>query len=89
MTQAIQIKHLVLDVLKPHHPNVMEVAGELAGIGSDYRIRINVQAVDEKTETVEIEIEAENADYEAIAAVIASLGGSVHSIDQVEVHGSD
>lgn len=82
-----QVKHVVLDVLKPHQPNVLELAQALAAQARDYRVRIDVEAVDEKTETVVIAIEGEQVDYEAIANVITSLGGSVHSIDQVEVHG--
>lgn len=89
MKYATKIKHVVLDVLKPHNPNVMELASALASISPDYRVRIDVQAVDEKTETVVIDIEAEDADYDVIAQSIASLGGSVHSIDQVVVHGSE
>lgn len=83
-----QVKHVVLDVLKPHHPNVLELAQALAAQGPSYRVRIEVETVDEKTETVVIEIEADDVDYEAVAAAITALGGSVHSIDRVEVHGA-
>lgn len=80
---------MVLDVLKPHYPNVLEFARALAGHGPGYRVRIEVKAVDEKTETIAVDIEADHIEYEALAEVIASLGGSVHSIDRVEVSGRD
>ncbi len=82
-----RVKHVVLDVLKPHHPNVLEFAQALAAQGPDFRVRIDVRAVDEKTETIVIEIDAGEIDYASVADIITSLGGSVHSIDQVEVHG--
>ena len=83
------VKHIVLDVLKPLKPNVLELAEALANHGRDYRVCIDVKGVDAKTETVLIEIEGEHIDYEAVEEVIASLGGSVHSIDRVEVHGGN
>ena len=41
--------------------------------------------MDEKTETVQIIIEGEDIDFDVITETIASLGGSLHSIDEVEV----
>jgi hypothetical protein len=41
--------------------------------------------MDEKTETLQLEVEASAVDFEAIKAAITSMGGSLHSIDQVEV----
>ena len=38
-----------------------------------------------KTETVLIVIEGKNVLYSVINEVISSLGGSVHSVDEVEV----
>ncbi|MCK4690208.1 MAG: hypothetical protein KAT20_00250, partial [Desulfuromonadales bacterium] len=44
-----------------------------------------VTGVDEKTESVVIVIAGENLKYEAIAEAISEMGGSIHSIDKVEV----
>jgi hypothetical protein len=41
--------------------------------------------MDEKTETVLVVIEGEQVPFNVITAVISSLGGSIHSIDEVEV----
>ena len=59
----VYVKHLVLDILKPHQPN----------------------ALDENTETLQVEISAEHIDFDAIQQAISTMGGSLHSIDQVEV----
>jgi len=79
------IKRLVLDVLKPHHPNALDFAAALADQGKNTRIKLSVAEVDEKTESVILVIDGEDIDFGAIAEHIAALGGSVHSIDEVEV----
>ena len=81
------VKRVRLDVLKPHIPNALEFAKTIAGIGTDYRVRLIVLEVDEKTETLEIEIAGADLDFDAIDETISELGGSLHSIDEVEVNG--
>lgn len=81
----VSVKKLVLDVLKPHQPNALEFAQTLAGVGSGYRVQIIVLEVDESTETLRVVIEGETLDFHALQAVIGKLGGSLHSIDEVEV----
>jgi len=80
----IRITHLLLDVLKPQHPNVIEFSKALARMGN-YQIRLSVVEMDSKTETLQIEIEGSNIDYEQIQAAISEMGASLHSIDAVAV----
>ena len=84
----VLVKRIVLDVLKPHQPNGLEFAKSIAEHGVDYRVTFTVQEVDEKTETVQIIIEGDDINFDAITETIANLGGSLHSIDQVEVSSS-
>ena len=79
------VKRLVLDVLKPHQPNALEFSQAIAKAGEDYRVRLTVIEMDENTETLQLEVEGSVIDFEAIEAAITSMGGSLHSIDQVEV----
>jgi uncharacterized protein len=81
----VTVKRIMLDVLKPHQPNSLEFAQTIAKVGNDYRVCLTVLEMDEKTETLQLEVEASAVDFEAIKAAITSLGGSLHSIDQVEV----
>lgn len=81
----IRVTRIVLDVLKPHRPNGLEFAYLLAEKCIHSAIDLNVNAVDEKTESVVLAIEGENLVYETILATIQEIGGSVHSIDQVRV----
>lgn len=80
-----QVKQILLDVLKPHHPTVLELAFAIAEQGSDYQVSITVEAVDESTESVLIEINGGSIDMDRIDETIRGLGASVHSIDRVEV----
>ncbi len=81
----VYVKHLVLDILKPHQPNALEFSSKLAETGENYHVVLSVLEVDENTETIQIEISAEHIDFDAIQQAISSMGGSLHSIDQVEV----
>lgn len=83
----VRLKRIVLDVLKPHHPSILEFAQAIAALGGDYRVQLKVEEVDDKTESVILEVGAPDIDLEAIHGVINQLGGSLHSIDEVEVAG--
>ena len=82
----VAVKRIVLDVLKPHQPNTLEFSRVIAEVGADYHVRVMVEEVDEQTETLQIVVEGNAIDFDAIQAVINNLGGSLHSIDEVEVH---
>ena len=79
------VRRVVLDVLKPHQPNALEFSKAIAVVGTDYRVCLTVVEMDEKTETLQLEIEGDSVDMDAIESAISSMGASLHSIDQVEV----
>lgn len=81
----VYVKRIVLDVLKPHQPNALEFSECIARVGSDYRVHLIVLEMDENTETIQIEVSGKAINFEAIQAAIKDLGGSLHSIDEVEV----
>ena len=75
----------MLDVLKPHEPNGLSFASAIAECGEDYHVTFTAQEVDEKTENVIIIVRGDDIQFEAIVETITQLGGSLHSIDEVEV----
>jgi len=81
----VHIKRVVLDVLKPHNPNALDFTTAIAEKVPGCRIKLTVTAMDEKTETVLLIIEGEQMQFNVISEAIGSLGGSIHSIDEVEV----
>ena len=80
------VKRVVLDTLKPHQPNVLEFAQTIAGQSKGCRVKMTVLEVDDKTETLRVVIEADDLHFDAVQEVIADMGASLHSIDEVEVH---
>ncbi len=83
----VLVKRLVLDVLKPHQPNALVFSQAIAKAGGDYRVCTKVLEVDESTETLQVVVEGNAIDFESIQSGISDLGGSLHSVDEVEVQG--
>ncbi len=81
----IHVTKLVLDVLKPHQPNALDFSCTVAEVGANYRVQLVVVEVDEHTETVRVRIEGDHLDFAAIEKAITGMGGSLHSIDEVDV----
>ena len=81
----IYVKRIVLDVLKPHQPNGLEFTSAIAEQSPGARVKLTVIEVDEQTETVVIDIEGQDLRYNEITEAISNMGGTVHSIDEVEV----
>ena len=79
-----RLRRLVLDVLKPHQPSVLELGKVLAG-QAGLRVKLTVLEMDDKTETLQIEIEGAEIDFDEVRDAINAFGASLHSIDEVEV----
>ena len=60
----VYVKRMVLDVLKPHQPNALEFSRAIAGSGADYRVHLLVLEMDDKTETLRIEVAGDAIDFE-------------------------
>jgi len=81
------VKRLVLDVLKPHQPNALDLARAIASLADGYRVDIKVLDVDDMTETLIVTVEGEELDFELINTTISENGASLHSVDEVSVTG--
>lgn len=76
---------LVLDVLKPHKPSIVELARALIKIKGMTKVSITTREIDAETETVQIIIEGMDLNYQEVLKILTQLSASVHSIDVVEV----
>lgn len=83
------VKRIVLDVLKPHQPNALEFASQLADLSDAYEVNLVVQELDDKTQSLMLTITGNQVDFEAVNQHIEAMGGSVHSIDEVDVVSSE
>ncbi|MDJ0654472.1 MAG: DUF211 domain-containing protein [Xanthomonadales bacterium] len=79
-----RITRLNLDVLKPHHPDLLELGRQLASQGK-LRVKLVVKEMDERTETLQIEVTGPDIDFDRLKIAISEFGASLHSIDEVEV----
>lgn len=79
-----RIRRLVLDVLKARDPGVLELGARLAE-QEGLKVRLTVLEIDDKTETLRIEVSGEAIDFQRLRDSIEDFGASLHSIDEVEV----
>ena len=77
------ITRLVLDVLKPHQPSIVEFAVALTKVKGVERVDSSVVEMDAETETIKVVVEGKDLEVEAIAEKIRDLGGVIHSVDAV------
>jgi len=79
------LRRVVLDVLKPHLPNVIELSSQLADLAGVDGVDISLIEMDQKVENVKITCEGDSIDYEKVEQIIRESGGSIHSLDKVSV----
>jgi hypothetical protein len=77
------IKRVILDVLKPHSPSIIEVAQRISEIEGISGVNISLEEVDAETDSVKITIEGSNIDYKKVEHQISECGAVIHSIDGV------
>jgi hypothetical protein len=77
------VVRLVLDLLKPHDPDLVTFARALTREPGVASVAATVAETDREVETVEVVFEGANLDVDAIEARVDDLGGSLHSVDEV------
>jgi hypothetical protein len=77
-----KIRRVVLDVLKPHDPSIVELSQLLASLPGVDGVNISIYEVDRKVENAKITVEGTDLDFGVIVGTIADSGGTVHSIDE-------
>lgn len=79
------LRRVVLDVLKPHDPSLLEFTDRIAAVGSVEGATASLIELDQEVQNVKITVEGAALDYNAVKSAVEQLGGTVHSIDQVAV----
>lgn len=77
------LRRLVLDVLKPLDPSIVELVQLLADLEGVDGVNISIYEIDRRVENAKITIEGHDLRYQVIVDIIQENGGSVHSIDEV------
>lgn len=79
------IRRIVLDVLKPHSPDILEIAKQLADLDGVDGVDISLIEMDQKVENVKVTCEGESIDYGDVEEIIKTNGASIHSLDKISV----
>ena len=77
------IKRIILDVLKPHAPSIIDLAERLGNLDGITGVNISLEEVDKDTDSVKITIEGSNINFDIVNKTISECGAVIHSIDGV------
>ncbi|WP_254524126.1 DUF211 domain-containing protein [Natrinema caseinilyticum] len=80
---APPIRRLVLDVMKPHEPDILEFSRAVADSEGVDGANVALIETDRVVQNLKLTIEGGDIDATAVEEDIAGLGGTVHSIDEV------
>jgi len=79
------IRHLVLDVLKPHQPSLPEFANYICELKDVTRVDVSLIEMDERTDSLKVMIDGNNINFVTLNEHISKIGAVIHSVDQVVV----
>jgi hypothetical protein len=77
------IRRLVVDVLKPHEPPVVEFTQAIAEVETVDAVTTSLVERDKEVQNLKLSVEGSALEYDGMAQTIERLGGTVHSIDEV------
>ncbi len=82
----MNIRRISMDVDKAvDRPTIVEIAAAIDVCHGVAACNITVEEIDIETVGMDITIEGEGLDYDAIIAAIEKTGAAVHSLDQIAV----
>jgi len=77
------IRRIVLDVLKPHNPSVVEVSEALSHLEGVEAVNVIIYEIDQQVENAKIVIAGSSIDFESIKKKLEEMGATIHSVDEV------
>jgi len=77
------VRRLVLDVLKPHDPSILDLAELLSELPGVEAVNISIYEIDRKVENAKITLQGPDIHYDLVLETIADNGGTIHSLDEV------
>jgi hypothetical protein len=77
------VRRLVLDVLKPLEPTIVELAQLLSDLEGVEAVNISIYEIDRRVENAKLTIEGGDISSDVVERVIQENGGAIHSIDEV------
>ena len=77
------IRRLVLDVLKPHKPSVVELSEALSELNGIEGVNIVIYEIDQEVENAKVIVAGNSIDFESIKNKLKEMGATIHSVDEV------
>ena len=77
------IRRIILDVLKPHKPSVVEVSEALSHLEGVEGVNIIINEIDQQVENAKVILAGIALDFAEIQAKLEEFGATIHSIDEV------
>ena len=77
------IRRLVLDVLKPHNPSVVELSEALSHLEGVEGVNVIIYEIDQKVENAKVIVAGSSKDFESIKKKLGEMGATIHSVDEV------
>jgi hypothetical protein len=77
------IRRLVLDVLKPHNPSVVELSEALSHLEGVEGVNVIIYEIDQQVENAKVIVAGSSIDFESIKKKLQELGATIHSVDEV------
>jgi hypothetical protein len=78
----IKMRRLVLDVVKPQEPSIIEFASALSSLKGIDGVNVSLIEAERKVENVRITLEGKEMNITDTMNTIEKLGGAIHSIDE-------
>lgn len=79
-----KIRRLVLDILKPHNPPIIELTKDISEIKGVEGVNSSLIEVDEEVKNIKITIQG-RFEEQPVRETVEDAAGSIHSIDEVAV----
>lgn len=77
------LRRLVVDVLKPHEPTVVEFTRTMGDVDGVDGVTASLVELDKEVQNLKLTFAGEDLEVNDLEGAIEDLGGTVHSIDLV------
>ncbi len=77
------ILRLVLDVLKPHNPSVVELSEALSHLEGVDGVNVIIYEIDQQVENAKVVVAGSNINFANIKKKLEEMGTTIHSVDEV------
>ncbi|WEL19652.1 DUF211 domain-containing protein [Candidatus Nanohalococcus occultus] len=77
-----KLRRVVLDVLKPHDPEILDFAQETSELEGVKGTNTTLVENEKDVENIKITVQGDGFSFEKVKETVENLGGSIHGIDQ-------